>query len=140
MMDRIPICDKLTKQNEIEPFLKRMVTGDEKGVTYDNIGRKRSWSKCDEAVQTVAKPELAVRKFYCVFGNVSLIFDYNNARSILYAFLVLFLILPQHLAAVLTKRPFPVEKEWRLNGQAVSHGKVSQIGQPRADVLIEIKL
>ncbi|GFW25722.1 putative DD34D transposase [Trichonephila clavipes] len=39
-----------------------MVTGDEKGVTYDNIERKRSWSKCGEAAQTMVKPELAVRK------------------------------------------------------------------------------
>ena len=30
MMDRINIYDTLLKQNEIEPFLKRMITGDEK--------------------------------------------------------------------------------------------------------------
>jgi len=30
MMDRINICDTLLKRNEIEPFLKRMITGDEK--------------------------------------------------------------------------------------------------------------
>ncbi|GFX04454.1 hypothetical protein TNCV_899841 [Trichonephila clavipes] len=28
-----------------------MVTGDEKWVTYDNIVRNRSWSKCGEAAQ-----------------------------------------------------------------------------------------
>ncbi|GFX59929.1 histone-lysine N-methyltransferase SETMAR [Trichonephila clavipes] len=44
MMDRISICEALAKQNKIDPFLKRMVTGDEKWVTYDNIVRKRSWS------------------------------------------------------------------------------------------------
>ncbi|GFU17025.1 mariner Mos1 transposase [Trichonephila clavipes] len=37
MMDRIPICEALVKRNEIDPFLKRMETGDEKWVTYDNI-------------------------------------------------------------------------------------------------------
>ncbi|GFW20056.1 histone-lysine N-methyltransferase SETMAR [Trichonephila clavipes] len=37
MMDRISICEALAKQNEIDPFLKRMVTGDEKWVTYYNI-------------------------------------------------------------------------------------------------------
>ncbi|GFU34347.1 mariner Mos1 transposase [Trichonephila clavipes] len=62
MMDRISICEALAKRNEIDPFLKRMVTGDKKGVTYYNIMRKRSWSKRGEAVQTVAKPELVVRK------------------------------------------------------------------------------
>ncbi|GFY01573.1 hypothetical protein TNCV_2607571 [Trichonephila clavipes] len=39
-----------------------MVTGDEKWVTYYNIVRKRSWSKCGEAVQTMAKPVLMDRK------------------------------------------------------------------------------
>ncbi|GFW34298.1 hypothetical protein TNCV_220241 [Trichonephila clavipes] len=38
MMNRIPICDALAKRKEIDPFLKRMVTGYEKWVTYDNIG------------------------------------------------------------------------------------------------------
>ncbi|GFW88450.1 histone-lysine N-methyltransferase SETMAR [Trichonephila clavipes] len=37
MMDRISICEALAKRNEIDPFLKQMVTGDEKWVTYDNI-------------------------------------------------------------------------------------------------------
>jgi len=36
MMDRINICDTLLQRNEIEPFLKRMITGDEKWITYDN--------------------------------------------------------------------------------------------------------
>ncbi|GFW76191.1 hypothetical protein TNCV_3800261 [Trichonephila clavipes] len=44
MMDRISICKALAKRNEIEQFLKWMVTGDEKWVTCYNIVRKRSWS------------------------------------------------------------------------------------------------
>ena len=55
MMDRISICESLLNRNKIDPFLKRIVTGDEKWVTYDNIERKRSWSKLGEAAQTVAK-------------------------------------------------------------------------------------
>ncbi|GFW42166.1 histone-lysine N-methyltransferase SETMAR [Trichonephila clavipes] len=39
-----------------------MVTGDEKWLPYDNIVRKRSWSKCGETAETVAKPELTARK------------------------------------------------------------------------------
>ncbi|GFW63112.1 histone-lysine N-methyltransferase SETMAR [Trichonephila clavipes] len=54
MMDRISISEALAKRNEIDSFLKRMVTGDEKWVTYDDIVRKRSWSKRGEAAQTVA--------------------------------------------------------------------------------------
>lgn len=39
---RISICDSLRKRQENDPFLKRMVTGDEKWVVYDNAIRKRS--------------------------------------------------------------------------------------------------
>jgi len=50
MMDRINICDTLLKRNEIEPFLKRMITVDEKWIIYDNPTRKRSWIKKGERV------------------------------------------------------------------------------------------
>ncbi|GFV02715.1 putative DD34D transposase [Trichonephila clavipes] len=47
-----------------------MVTGDENWVTYYNIVRKRSWSKCGEAAQTVAKPGLLARKvLLCIWWN-----------------------------------------------------------------------
>ncbi|GFV91086.1 mariner transposase [Trichonephila clavipes] len=61
-MDRISKCEALAKRNEIEPFLKRMVTGDEKWVTYNNTVRKQSWSKRSEEAQTVIKPGLTARK------------------------------------------------------------------------------
>ncbi|GFW74260.1 histone-lysine N-methyltransferase SETMAR [Trichonephila clavipes] len=70
IMDRIAICKALAKRDEINPFLKRIVTGDEKWVTYDNIVRKRSWSKCGEAAQTVAKPGLTARKILlCIWRD-----------------------------------------------------------------------
>ena len=62
LLDRVSICESLLKQNEIEPFFKRMITGDEKWITYDNNVRKGSWSKPGEASQTVAKPVLTPRK------------------------------------------------------------------------------
>ncbi|GFV37093.1 hypothetical protein TNCV_3111951 [Trichonephila clavipes] len=69
-MDRISICEALAKRNEINPFLKWMVTRDEKWVTYYNIVRKRSWSKCGEAAQTMAKPGLTVRKvLLCIWWD-----------------------------------------------------------------------
>ncbi|KAG5344650.1 SETMR methyltransferase, partial [Acromyrmex charruanus] len=61
VMDRISICESLLNRNKINPFLKRMVTGDEKWVTYDNVKRKWSWSNRGESAQTVAKPGLTVR-------------------------------------------------------------------------------
>ncbi|GFW63960.1 histone-lysine N-methyltransferase SETMAR [Trichonephila clavipes] len=40
MMDQISFSEALVKRNKIDPFLKRMVTGDKKWVTYDNIVQK----------------------------------------------------------------------------------------------------
>ncbi|GFY00826.1 hypothetical protein TNCV_2142181 [Trichonephila clavipes] len=80
-MGRISISEALAKRNEIDPFLKRMVTGDEKWVTYYNIVQKRSWSKCSEAAQTVAKPGRTARVIETWLGekyfNVS---DYSLQR------------------------------------------------------------
>ncbi|GFX83672.1 hypothetical protein TNCV_349361 [Trichonephila clavipes] len=70
MMNRISLCKALAKRNEIGPFLKRMVTGDEKWVTYYNIVRKRSWLKCGEAAQAVAKPGLtAMKVLLCIWWD-----------------------------------------------------------------------
>ncbi|XP_037915035.1 histone-lysine N-methyltransferase SETMAR-like [Hermetia illucens] len=44
LLDRINACDALLKRNEFDPFLKRIVTGDEKWFTYENLKRKRSMS------------------------------------------------------------------------------------------------
>ena len=61
-LDRLNICDTLLKRNEIEPFLIRIITGDEKWVKYENIVRKKSWKKRDERSQTTLKPGLTVNK------------------------------------------------------------------------------
>jgi len=60
--DRITISEMLLKRNEMEPFLKRIITGDEKWVKYENIKRKRSWSKVDDPPQTISKPGLTKNK------------------------------------------------------------------------------
>ena len=61
-MNRVLICDSLLRRNETEPFLKKLITGDEKWNTYDKNVRKRSWSKAGQASQTVAKPGLTRNK------------------------------------------------------------------------------
>ncbi|GFX63852.1 putative DD34D transposase [Trichonephila clavipes] len=65
MMDRSFTCGAMyVWPNGMKPthFFKRMVTGDEKWVTLDNIVGKQSWSKRGEAAQTVAKHGLISRK------------------------------------------------------------------------------
>ena len=73
LMGPVSMCESLLKRNEIKPFLKRMIKGDEKWITYDNNGRKRSWLKPGEASQTVAKPVLTPRK-----GMLSVWWDWKG--------------------------------------------------------------
>ncbi|KAJ0170385.1 hypothetical protein K1T71_014313 [Dendrolimus kikuchii] len=44
LMNRVLICDSLLRRNETEPFLKKLITSDEKWITYDKNVRKISWS------------------------------------------------------------------------------------------------
>ncbi|XP_026824119.1 histone-lysine N-methyltransferase SETMAR-like [Ooceraea biroi] len=41
LIKRIDICDQLLKREQSDPFLKRMITGDEKWIVYNNVKRKR---------------------------------------------------------------------------------------------------
>ncbi|KAJ0170203.1 hypothetical protein K1T71_014131 [Dendrolimus kikuchii] len=69
-MNHVLICDSLLRRNETDPFLKKLVTGDEKWITYDKNVRKRSWSKAGQASQTAAKPGLTRNKVCCVYGGI----------------------------------------------------------------------
>ncbi|KAJ0182863.1 hypothetical protein K1T71_002232 [Dendrolimus kikuchii] len=70
IMNRVLICDSLLRRKETEPFLKKLITGDEKWITYDNSVRKRSWSKADQASQTVVKPGLTRNKvMLCIWWD-----------------------------------------------------------------------
>ena len=59
---RISICDSLLKRNETDSFLKRIITGDEKWVVYDNVAEKRSWGKRDEPAQSTSKADIYQKK------------------------------------------------------------------------------
>ena len=53
LTNRINACDMHLKRNEFDTFLKRIITGDEKWIVYNNVNRKRwSRSKHDKAPQT----------------------------------------------------------------------------------------
>ncbi|XP_012062024.1 PREDICTED: histone-lysine N-methyltransferase SETMAR-like [Atta cephalotes] len=56
------VCDQLIKREENDPFLKRMIMGDEKWIVYNNISRKRSLSKRDETPERQAKAEIHQKK------------------------------------------------------------------------------
>ncbi|XP_012061536.1 PREDICTED: histone-lysine N-methyltransferase SETMAR-like [Atta cephalotes] len=53
LMNRMNVCDQFIKREENDPFLKCM--GDEKWIVYNNVSRKRSWSRRSEAPERQAK-------------------------------------------------------------------------------------
>lgn len=62
LANRISICNSLLKRHESDPFLKRIVTGDEKWIIYDNIVRKRSWRTAGEPPNATPKAGLHPKK------------------------------------------------------------------------------
>ncbi|XP_025262477.1 histone-lysine N-methyltransferase SETMAR-like [Camponotus floridanus] len=69
-IDRISISDLLYKRNEYDSFLKRIITGDEKWIIYNNVERKRSWSKRGEPPLTTSKAGLHPKKvMLCIWWN-----------------------------------------------------------------------
>lgn len=70
LMDRISICDSLYKRNEETPFLKQLVTGDEKWIIYKNVERNKSWGKRDEPPLATPKAGLHPKKvMLCVWWD-----------------------------------------------------------------------
>lgn len=70
LMDRISISDALLKRNENEPFLKQLITGDEKWILYNNVQRKRSWGKQNVPPLTTAKDGLHPKKvMLCIWWD-----------------------------------------------------------------------
>ena len=59
---RMYVCDSLLKRNETDPFSKRIITDDEKWVVYDNVVRKRSWSKRDDPARSISNADIHQKK------------------------------------------------------------------------------
>lgn len=62
MMDRLNTCALLLEKENEQPFLKRLITGDEKWIVYDNVVRQRSWGKAGTEPGTFAKAQLTPNK------------------------------------------------------------------------------
>ncbi|XP_011141333.1 histone-lysine N-methyltransferase SETMAR-like [Harpegnathos saltator] len=74
LLDRISICESLLKRNEIEPFLDRLITSDEKWITYYDYVQKKSRSKQGEAPRFVTKPR---KIMLCVWWDCKGIVHYE---------------------------------------------------------------
>ena len=70
LLNRISACDSLLKHNENVPFLKQIVTGDEKWVLYNHAERKRTWGKRNEPPPTTPKASLHPKKvMLCIWWD-----------------------------------------------------------------------
>ena len=60
--DRVVMCTSLLARNKIEPFFNRMITGDEKWITCNNIVRKRAYCEPGKPSPSTSKPNLTLNK------------------------------------------------------------------------------
>jgi len=68
-IDRISISDLLYKRNEYDPFLKRIITGNEKWIICNNVERKR-WCKRGESALITSKSGLHPKKvMLCIWWH-----------------------------------------------------------------------
>ena len=69
--DRVIICTSLLARNKIEPILNRMITGDEKWITYENIIRKRAYCEPGKPSPSTSKPNLTLSKrMLCIWWDI----------------------------------------------------------------------
>ena len=70
LLDHVSACDSLLKRNENIPFLKQIVTGDEKWILYNNVEWKRSWGKRNEPPPPTPKSGLHPKKvMLCIWWD-----------------------------------------------------------------------
>lgn len=71
LAQRFSICTSLSSRQSCEPFLERIVTGDEKWVLYVNIKRRKQWVDKDQSAEPAAKAGLHPKKvMLCVWWNM----------------------------------------------------------------------
>ena len=72
LTQRITVCSSLLSRFACEPFLDRIVTGDEKWVLYVNVNRKRQWLNKKEQPLKIPKPQLHPKKvMLCVWWKIT---------------------------------------------------------------------
>ena len=70
LLDHISACDSLLKCNKNIPFLKQIVTGNEKWILYNNMEQKSSWGKLNELPATTPKAGLQPKKvMLCIWWD-----------------------------------------------------------------------
>ena len=70
-IQRFQLCTFLSSRQNCDPFLNRLVTGDEKWILYPNVKRRKQWLDKDQVPKPTAKAGLHPKKIVlCVWWNV----------------------------------------------------------------------
>lgn len=79
---RLEICCSLIIRNQIDPFLSRIVTCDEKWIKYDNRRRSAQWLDADEQPKQMPKPNLHSKKtMITVWWTAAGLIHYNFLKE-----------------------------------------------------------
>ena len=66
----------ILNHNQSNSFLKRIITGDEKWIVYNNVVHKRSWTKKDEPPPSTPKANIHQKKI--------MLFVWWNYKGVVY--------------------------------------------------------
>jgi len=71
LLQRTTVCTSLLARLSVDPFISRIVTGDEKWVLYNNVQRKRQWLSSGQQPIPTPKPGLHPKKvLLCVWWDI----------------------------------------------------------------------
>ena len=67
---RVSVCSNLLTRNALEPFIDRIITGDEKWVLYDNPHRHQQWLSVGETSRATPKSNIHGKKvLLCIWWH-----------------------------------------------------------------------
>ena len=79
-------CELLIEKNEKQPFLRYLVTSDEKWILFDNVKNNRRWLRPTDQNRQVAKPKLTPKKvMLCVWWDCQGVIHWellNNGQTV----------------------------------------------------------
>jgi histone-lysine N-methyltransferase SETMAR len=110
---RVTTCVSLLSPYHNDPFLDRIITGDEKWVLYVNVHRKRQWVGTDEKSEPDDKSDLHPKKvLLCIWWDVHgvVYFEVLNNQEVITAELYSKQLQRLH-EALLEKRPTLINRK-----------------------------
>lgn len=69
LSDRVRICSSHLIRNNMEPFLDKLITGDEKWILYENIKKRKVYCKHGTSPVSLAKPDIHKKVLLCLWWD-----------------------------------------------------------------------